>query len=88
MIKIRKATYLDGWRIHLEFSTGECGEIDLTEIVARSGSMVAPLKDIAYFQTFFLEFGALSWPNGFDLSPHSLYQAAQTNGSLRQVQAA
>jgi len=33
------------------------------------------LKDNAYFQRFSLEAGAVSWPNGADIAPETLYDA-------------
>lgn len=88
MIKIRKATYVEACKIRLEFSTGEAGTIDLAELVARDGSMVVPLKDPDYFRRFFLELGALSWPNGLDLSPAALHRELRELGLLEKIQAA
>ena len=31
--------------------------------------MVQPLKDPAYFARVFLDLGAPTWPNGFDMAP-------------------
>jgi Protein of unknown function (DUF2442) len=84
MIKIRKAELVGSKRLALEFSTGETGELDLTELVARAGSMVIPLRDESFFRSFFIEMGALSWPNGFDLSPSAIYkEMAEKNLLIR-----
>ncbi|MGH7284660.1 MAG: DUF2442 domain-containing protein [Polyangiaceae bacterium] len=83
MIKIVRASYAEGRKILLEFSTGESGTLDLTDLVDRDAPMVAPLKDAEYFKTFFLELGALSWPNGFDLNPSAVYCDLRDRGELR-----
>ena len=37
--------------------------------------MFEPLKDPAYFRRFFVEAGTVSWPNGADTAPETLYAA-------------
>jgi Protein of unknown function (DUF2442) len=88
MIKIRKAEFSGNYRIALEFSTGETGEIDLSELISRDGTMVQPLRDERFFRAFFVEMGALSWPNGFDLSPSALYKELAAKGLLLRPSAA
>jgi len=44
--------------------------------------MIEPLKDPAFFARVFLEFGAPTWPNGFDISPEWLRREMQTAGEL------
>jgi hypothetical protein len=46
---------------------------DLSEIIASGGPMMDPLRDQAYFNRAFVEMGAPTWPNGFDLDPIQLY---------------
>jgi hypothetical protein len=88
MIKITRATHRGDYRIELEFSSGEIGQVDLSELVQRSGSMVVPLRIPANFASFFLELGALAWPNGLELSPESLYRRARASGTLHRGRAA
>jgi hypothetical protein len=88
MIKITHATHQGDWRIDLEFSSGEVGQVDLADLVKRSGSMVVPLRDPKAFGAFFLELGALAWSNGFELSPDTLYRRARASGTLRRGRAA
>ena len=45
--------------------------------------MVAPLRDPAYFARVFLEFGAPTWPNGFDLCPDWLHMEMEAAGELK-----
>jgi hypothetical protein len=88
MIKIVRATHRGDYQIELEFSNGEVGLVDLSDLVQRPGSMVIPLRDPETFRGFFLELGAVGWPNGFELSPEALYRKARDGGTLRRGHAA
>jgi len=44
--------------------------------------MVAPLKSREYFERVFVEMGAPTWPNGFDLDPINLYIELRDSGAL------
>jgi hypothetical protein len=41
------------------------------------------LADDIYFGRFFLELGALSWPNGFELAPSSIHRQLKDRGALK-----
>jgi hypothetical protein len=56
---------------------------DFSSTVARDGEMVRPLKDPAFFARVFVELGALSWPNDFDLDPIALHDRMSAAGELR-----
>ena len=43
--------------------------------------MIEPLRDLDYFKRCFLEFGAPTWPNGFDLAPDWLQRETTPRGS-------
>ena len=49
--------------------------------------MLEPLRDEAYSNRVFLEFGAPTWPNGFDIAPEWLHREMETAGELTQVAA-
>lgn len=36
-----------------------------------------PVKDPAYFAQFFIEGGAIAWPNGADVAPETLHERAK-----------
>ncbi len=76
MIKIIKARYLENFQVELNFSNGQQGIFDGQVLLQRSGSLLEPLRKEAYFQRFFIDAGALCWPNGLELSPLKLYESS------------
>ena len=74
MIKIKQVWPLSDFRLKLEFSDGTSGTYDLSQRVAQTGPMVQPLKDPEFFARVFLEDGAPTWPNGYDLAPWALHK--------------
>ncbi len=40
-----------------------------SHLFEKDGPMVQPLKDPVFFARVFIEEGAPTWPNGFDLDP-------------------
>ncbi len=50
--------------------------------------MLQTFKDPAYFDRVFLDFGALTWPNGFDWSPEALHADMLAAGVLKFEEAA
>lgn len=85
MIKIVKAESLRDRIIRLEFSDGTTGDYDLQPLIARGTEMVSPLERDEVFQQFFLELGALCWPNGFELSGGGIQQRLREQGKLRPL---
>ena len=45
--------------------------------------MVEPLRDPAYFSRVFLEDGAPTWPNGYDMAPRWVQMELEAAGELR-----
>ena len=83
LIKVAKVEPLGGHRLRLRFSDGSVGERDFGDIVAAGGPMLDPLHNSAFFARVFVEFGALTWPNGYDLAPNALYAEMSEAGLLR-----
>lgn len=46
--------------------------------------MTEPLRDPAFFRSFYLELGALAWPNGFDLSAESFLKSILRQAGLKR----
>ena len=87
MIKILQARPIADQMIHLEFSDGTAGDFDLTELIARDTEMTRPLRDPAFRPRCFLSLGALSLPNGLELSAASLQRKLAERGKLRRIEA-
>ncbi len=75
---------LGAFRLRVESSDGSAGERDFAAMVAEPGPMVEPLRDAAYFDRVFLEFGAPTWPYGFDIAPEWLRREMAAAGELRR----
>ncbi|MBI1871046.1 MAG: DUF2442 domain-containing protein [Chlamydiae bacterium] len=57
----------------VEFDDGKKGEINFQNI-DRWGPIFKPLKDKNVFKTARIQGGTLSWPNGADIAPETLYE--------------
>jgi len=76
--RVVRAVHEKAHRIHLTFNDGTVGVVDFEEWL--SGPVFEPLKDVSYFQRFFLDGGTVAWPNGADIAPEALYEAARGMG--------
>jgi hypothetical protein len=68
-----KAEYRGDHRIRLWFNDGREKTVDFAPWLR--GPVFEPLKDETYFRGFFVEGGTVSWPNGADIAPETLYEA-------------
>jgi len=88
MVDVLRVRALDGRRLSLRFSDGLEGEYDCAPHFASGGEMVQPLTDPAFFARVFIEMGAPTWPNGFDLDPIALYMRMRDAGALKPAEVA
>ncbi len=82
MVDVLRLRALDGHRLWLRFTDGSEGVRDFSDILAQGGPMVEPLKAAEYFARAFVEMGAPTWPNGFDVDPINLYMELRAAGAL------
>jgi hypothetical protein len=75
--RVEEARYVRGYTIHVRFTDGTEGDIDLGEELY--GEVFEPLKDYALFRQFSVhpEFHTLTWPTGADIAPEFLYEKVQ-----------
>jgi len=67
-----RAEYRGGYRIHVTFNDNSQKTIDFSSWL--EGPVFEPLKDPEYFGRFFLDGGTVTWPNGADIAPETLYE--------------
>jgi hypothetical protein len=82
MIKATNVKSCGGFRLHAIFSDGTAGDYDFSSIVQNGGPMAEPLRDPSYFSRVFLEDGAPTWPNGYDVAPAWLRREIESAGAL------
>jgi hypothetical protein len=72
----------------VRFTIGEERVHVLSTLKQRTGSMTVPHHDQAFFARVFIEMGAPTWPNGFDVDPIALYMEMRAAGLLNTSAAA
>ncbi|MFA7243022.1 MAG: DUF2442 domain-containing protein [Sulfuricellaceae bacterium] len=77
MIKVLAARYLGDFQVELTFSDGAEAVFDAHGLLRRSGALLDPLREEAYFRRLFVDAGALCWPNGLELSPARLRETCK-----------
>ena len=85
--KVTRLERLGGFRLLVRFNDDSEGVHDFGAMVHERGPMLDPLRDAAYFARVFLEFGAPTWPNGFDIAPEWLRREMAAAGELTPVAA-
>ncbi len=70
------AEYISNYKIKLTFDTGEKKIADCAQWL--EGEVFEPLKNKDYFRSFFVNGWTISWPNGADIAPETLYEESQS----------
>ena len=76
--------YRDGYVYRLVFDDGLEGDVDFSEYL-EGGPVFAPLRDLAFFRQARIEGGTISWPNGADIAPETLYEELEKTKRPIQV---
>ena len=81
MNDVIKIEYRGGFVYRIVFDDGKSGDVDFSEYVER-GPVFEPLRDKVFFQKATIEGGTISWPNGADVAPETLYEKMLSLGSM------
>jgi len=72
------AKYISDYKIRVTFDNGEERVADLANKLDRG--IFLPLQDKKYFKKFFVDGWTISWPNGADIAPETLYDEGEPLG--------
>ena len=71
---VTKAKYIRDNVIEVKLNDGTKKGIDFEPWL--TGPIFRPLKSKNYFKKFFIDGPTIAWPNGADIAPETLYEAA------------
>jgi hypothetical protein len=73
MNDVTKVEYRGGYVYHIQFDDGAEGEVDFSEYLSL-GPIFEALRDRSLFSKATVEGGTITWPNGADVAPETLYE--------------
>jgi hypothetical protein len=53
--------------LECEIDNGDLFRFDMLFVLKSEGEMTEALKDLAFFKKVYIELGAITWPNGYDI---------------------
>ena len=88
VVHVRRYRITGPYRLWLQFTDGLAGEWDFGDLATSDKPITQAFRDPAFFDRVFLDFGALTWPNGYDWAPDALHADMEAAGVLRKESAA
>jgi hypothetical protein len=74
--------------LRVTFRDGFSAVHDFAQFKNERDNVAAALADPDYFARVFLEYGALTWPNGYDMCPDWLRMEIERDGAVKSHVAA
>ena len=87
LIRVREVEPLHDFVVRFTFTNGEERDIDLDQYI--EGPIFQPLRDDpALFRAAYVAHGTISWPNGADIDPDTVYLGLPPDPSEEEWRAA
>ncbi|MBS9768448.1 MAG: DUF2442 domain-containing protein [Flavobacteriaceae bacterium] len=86
LLKIIKASYVEGYKINLLFNNHFSAVVDLKNaIFTDKREIFKKLENIDFFRNFTQNRWTVEWENGVDLAPEFLYELAKKQQNISRV---
>jgi len=69
LVRIQHLLVTGPQQLRVWVTDGSVGERDFAGELSRGGTMAQPLLDPSFFAHVILDYGAPTWPNGYDMAP-------------------
>jgi hypothetical protein len=79
--EVEKIEYRGQYVYHIIFNDGVAGDFDFSEYLVK-GPIFKVLQDPVLFHQAFVDGGTITWPNGADIAPETLYEKIIENHRL------
>ena len=83
MNEVVKLEYKRGYVYRITFDDQMSGDVDFERYISK-GPVFEALKDLSIFRQAIIEGGTISWPNGADIAPETLYDLVESANRSRQ----